>query len=178
MRLTSFPRSIGITLAFTIPREPSFLFNNNKPLQGASGWWNTTIPTQFSRSPTNFSFPAVADIQVNTNENYLPLTFTKLDATVYDLQTTKQVAFGKLNKTTVPAKEYTTLAIPLNFTYSAVNTSDQTCKSIALHDSQGYGLMGAPTGTEWHEGCQNKGISTNGTRPGKPFALHVCPGSL
>ncbi|KZV67249.1 hypothetical protein PENSPDRAFT_755102 [Peniophora sp. CONT] len=144
--------AIGITLAFTIPRVPSFLFNGNKPLQPATGSWNESIPTQFSRSPTNFTFPAFADIQVNTNENYLPLTFSKLDATLYDLTTTKQVAFGRLNKTTVPAKEFTSLQIPLNFTYSAVNSSDQTW-------------------TIWHTGCQNKGISTNGTRPAVQFRL-------
>ncbi|KAI0027935.1 hypothetical protein K488DRAFT_90283 [Vararia minispora EC-137] len=146
--------AIGIVLAFTIPRVPAFLFNSDQPLQAASGWWNGSIPTQFSPSPANFSFPAIVDLQVNTGSNFLPLTFTHVDGIVYDLNSFRQVATGHLNKTTVPAKTFTTLQMPLNFTYSAVNNSDATWVS-------------------WHDACENKAIAVNGTRPGVQFRLII-----
>ncbi|KAI0320954.1 hypothetical protein OF83DRAFT_457197 [Amylostereum chailletii] len=135
----------GIALAFTIPRVPTFNFNSDTPLTAASGSFNDSIPTLFSVSPANFSFAAIADLQVHTPDNFLPLTFKGIDATVTDLNTRRQVATGHLGHLTVPAKEFTEIQMPLNFSYSAVNNSDATWVS-------------------WHKACENKALTTDGNR--------------
>ena len=106
---------------------PNFLFNADKPLQPAKGFLNESIPTLFSVSLANFSFAAEVDIQVDTGSNFLPLTFNSLDGTMYDLGSLRKVGVGHINKTTVPAKKFSTLAMPMNFTYTALNNSDPTC---------------------------------------------------
>ncbi|KAJ4482507.1 hypothetical protein J3R30DRAFT_3369414 [Lentinula aciculospora] len=143
---------IGIILAFTIPRVPSFAFNTSTPLANATGDWKDAISTVFSRSPTNFSFPAFADLQVNTESNFLPLTFNHLRATIYDLDTGIQVGSGDLGHRTFPAKALSSFQLPLNFTYSAVNTSDTTW-------------------TNWYDACRNAIDDVGGVRPGKSFCL-------
>ena len=90
--------------------------------------FNKTVPTEFSRAPANFSFPATADLQVDTGSNFLPLTFNSLHATIYDLNTLRPVATGDLGHMTFPAKKLSNLSIPLNFSYIANNDSDATCK--------------------------------------------------
>ncbi|KAJ3771313.1 hypothetical protein FB446DRAFT_645457 [Lentinula raphanica] len=139
---------IGIILAFTIPRVPAFAFNTSTPLANATGDWKDAIPTVFSRSPTNFSFAAFADLQVNTESNFLPLTFNHLRATIYDLDTGNQVGSGDLGHRTFPAKALSSFQLPLNFTYSAVNTSDTTW-------------------TNWYDACRNAANDVDGVRPGK-----------
>lgn len=143
------PGSIGLILAFTIPRVPAFAFNTSTPLANATGDWKDAIPTVFSRSPTNFSFAAFADLQVNTDSNFLPLTFNHLRATVYDLDTGIEVGSGDLGHRTFPAKTLSSFQLPLNFTYSAVNTSDTTCKyhvSLFLFLSAHVYSFQGPTG--------------------------------
>jgi hypothetical protein len=120
--------SIGLLLAFLIPRVPSFSFNNGQPLQQASGSFGSSIPTEFSRAPANFSFPAYADLELNTQSNFIPLTFNHLRGQVFDLGTGMQVASGDLGHKTVPAKSFPIVQLPLNFTYIASNDSDQTCE--------------------------------------------------
>lgn len=124
--------SAGLLLAFTIPRVPSFRFNNDTPLTPASGSFNSSIPTQFSRLPANFTFPAYAALQIDTNGNFIPLTFTRITAEVYDLDTNFQVATGDIRHQTFPAKSFPQLNMPLNFTYVATNDSDQTCGFCTL----------------------------------------------
>jgi hypothetical protein len=119
--------SIGVLLAVMVPRVPSFSFNSSAPLARATGSWNASIPTYFSRAPANFSFPAFASLQVNTGSNFLPLTFNHVFASVTDLQTGRLVASGDLGHKTLPAKSFPHIMLPLNFTYIASNDTDQTC---------------------------------------------------
>ena len=123
--------SIGITLAFVIPRVPAFAINGSSPLVSASGWFNDSIPAEFSRSPANFSFAGAISLQVDTTGNFLPLVFNDLDAQVYDLSSSRQVGVGHMNHTKLPAKTFTDILMPLNFTYLATNDSDLTCKAKA-----------------------------------------------
>jgi len=120
--------SIGITLAFVIPRVPGFAINGSSPLVPATGWFNDSISAEFSRSPANFSFAGAISLQVDTSANFLPLVFNHLDAQVYDLTSFRQVGVGHLNHTKLPAKTFTDILMPLNFTYLATNDSDLTCQ--------------------------------------------------
>ena len=121
-------RSIGITLAFVIPRVPDFAINGTNPLTTATGWYNQSIPAEFSRAPANFSFPANIQLQVDTNSNFLPLVFKRLDAQVYDLNSFRLVGLGHMNRTKLSAKKFTNIQMPLNFSYVATNDSDLTCQ--------------------------------------------------
>jgi hypothetical protein len=114
-------------LGFTIPRVPAFSFNDATPIAKATGNWNSSVPTYFNTAPANFSFPAFAALKVDTDSNYLPLKFNYLRATVYDLDTLVKVATGDLGSRTLPAKAFPEINLPLNFTYVASNSSDQTC---------------------------------------------------
>lgn len=125
-------RSIGITLAFVIPRVPDFAINGTNPLTTATGWFNQSIPAEFSRAPANFSFPANIQLQVDTNSNFLPVVFKSLDAQVYDLNSFRLVGLGHMNRTKLPAKKFTNIQLPLNFSYVATNDSDLTCQSAFL----------------------------------------------
>ena len=120
--------SVALILAFVIPRVPSFAFNSDTPLVQATGEFNKTVPFIFSRAPANFSFPAFADLQIDTGDNFIPLTFKNIHAKIFDLETSRQVAEGDLGHTTVPAKSFPKIQIPMNFTYVATNDTDQTCK--------------------------------------------------
>jgi hypothetical protein len=127
--------SIGLVLAFTIPRVPAFNINGQTPLVSATGSFNQSISAGFSRFPANFSFPGAVSLQVDTSSNFLPLVFKHLDAQVYDLDTFNLVGTGYLNHTTLPAKSFSSIQMPINFTYVATNDSDQTCKSALLLQS-------------------------------------------
>ncbi|KDR82566.1 hypothetical protein GALMADRAFT_58251 [Galerina marginata CBS 339.88] len=144
--------AIGIVLAFTIPRVPSFAFNGGTPLVNATGSWAKAVPTIFAPAATNFSFPAFASLQADTNSNYLPLRFSHLRAQVFDLQTNRQVGSGDFSKFTLPAKAFPKILLPLNFTYIATNSSDQTYQN-------------------WHESCKNRGQFIDGKRPSLQFRL-------
>ncbi|KAG6853289.1 hypothetical protein C0991_005461 [Blastosporella zonata] len=142
----------AIVLGFTIPRVPAFSFNDTTPLVAATGDWNKTIPTYFNRSPANFSFPAFASLQVNTDSNYLPVHFKYIKATVYDLDTGMLVGVGDYGEHTLPAKSFPEILLPLNFTYVAVNSSDQTWAN-------------------WDQACENTILATDGVRIPLKFTL-------
>ncbi|KAI9509980.1 hypothetical protein F5148DRAFT_1274975 [Russula earlei] len=146
--------AIAIVLAFVIPRVPSFAINGSTPLVPATGWFNTSIPAQFSRFPANFSFPALISLQVDTSGNFLPLVFKHLDAQVYDLDSFRLVGTGHLNHTKLPAKQFTDIQMPLNFTYLATNDSDLTW-------------------INWYNACKNKIQYNGGVRPGLRFRLNI-----
>ena len=110
---------------------PSFGISQDNPLVHATGNWNSSIPTQFSSFPANFSFPAFAELQVNTGSNFIPLKFTHVNAIVFDLDTSAQVATGDLYDVTFPAKQFSNLEMPLNFSYVADNRSDITCEPFS-----------------------------------------------
>ena len=166
--LTTGTHRIGITLGFTLPRVPAFSFSSSSALVNATGSWQQAVPTKFSRAPTNFSFPAYASLQVDTGANYIPITFTRLRANIFDLQTSRQVAKGDLGRQTFKAKAFTDILLPLNFTYVATNDSDQTCKYRSFEISLTY--KGSPyigIGANWYNACKNVGLYVNGTRPRK-----------
>jgi len=150
----AFMAVAGIALAFTIPRVPGLNINTYTPLQPANGTFNSSIPTEFSRSPANFSFPAYASIQVDTSSNYLPLTITRMTATLTDTTTGYEVATSVLLHQTFAAKTFSNLNLPLNFSYVAVNTSDITW-------------------TNWYNACKNPSLVTGGVRPGVSFHLDI-----
>ncbi|KAF8817047.1 hypothetical protein BYT27DRAFT_7204841 [Phlegmacium glaucopus] len=141
---------IAIVLAFTIPRVPSFSFNQTTPLVNATG--PSAVHTIFSRSPTNFSFPALASLQIDTSSNFLPVQFTHLRATVFDLDSNLQVGSGNYAHRSLPAQSFPAVLLPLNFTYVTSNTSDQTWMN-------------------WYNACRNKQFSSGGIRPSLRFRL-------
>lgn len=118
-------------LAFVLPRVPGFEINQDTPLTQASGSFNKSITTEFSRAPANFSFPGAADLQVDTSSNFLPLVFTSVHADIFDLTTNQQIGTSDLGRMTFPAKKFSQLSLPLNFSYVATNDSDQTCAYFA-----------------------------------------------
>ncbi|TFK27654.1 hypothetical protein FA15DRAFT_701658 [Coprinopsis marcescibilis] len=144
--------AIGIVLAFTIPRVPAFSFNSSTPLAAATGAWADAVPVIFSRAPANFSFPAFAALQLDTNANFLPLNFKHLKADVFDISTGRQVGTGDLGQRTIPAKGFPRILLPLNITYIARNDSDQTWAS-------------------WYNACKNKETYPDGKRPPLQFRL-------
>ncbi|KAI0265623.1 hypothetical protein BC834DRAFT_970002 [Gloeopeniophorella convolvens] len=146
--------SIGIVLAFVIPRVPGFALNAKTPLVAATGDFNASVPQEFSRAPANFSFPALASLQVDTNSNFLPLVFKRIDAQVFDLDSFRLIATGRLNHTKLPAKTFSNIDLPLNFTYLATNDSDQTWNN-------------------WYNACKNKIQFPGGSRPGLRFRLNI-----
>jgi len=139
-------------LGFTIPRVPSFSFDNSTPLVAATGNWNASIPTYFNRAPANFSFPAFASLQVNTDSNYLPIHFSYLHASIYDLDSLNLVGTGDFSKKTLPAKGFPQIMLPLNFTYVASNYTDQTWAN-------------------WYNACKSKTLYINGLRTPLKFRL-------
>ncbi|KAL4066437.1 hypothetical protein V8B97DRAFT_2025412 [Scleroderma yunnanense] len=143
---------IAIALAITIPRVPGLSFNGSNPLTAATGSFNASIPTQFSRYPANFTFPAIAQIQVDTTSNIIPLTFNSISAQIWYPSSNMQIGTGYFGKKTLPAKSFPVIQIPLNFTYIATNQTD-------------------PTWVAWYDACKNSALYTNGTRPGVNFEL-------
>jgi hypothetical protein len=70
-----------------------------------------------------------ADIfAADTSSAYLPTHFTNIQATVYDLNTNKQVATGNYGNHVVPKGQNEPVTLPVTFSYSALNTSDTTCE--------------------------------------------------
>lgn len=121
---------------------PSFEFNSDQPLIPATAPFNESVPVEFSIAPANFSFPADIQLEVNTQSSILSLHFSHFKAQVFDLQTDMEVATGSLPSFTLPAKSFPVITVPLNFSYVADNTSDQTCKSMmcpAFHTSKSHG---------------------------------------
>jgi len=143
---------IAVVIGVCLPRVPSFALSNNTPLANATGDWKTAVPTEFSRVPANFSFPAFADLEVDTTGNYLPVNFKHLRATVYDLDTGFLIGNGDFGHHILPAKSFPQIQIPLNFSYVATNDSDTTWLN-------------------WYDACKNTDRFADGQRPGVRFRL-------
>ncbi|CAE6472437.1 unnamed protein product [Rhizoctonia solani] len=140
---------IGVMLAILIPRVPSFGFLGDMPLNATSDGGNP----QFSRIPANFTFDALVSLQVNTNgQVVLPLHFNNIRATIYEVESARQVASGDLGGYTVPAKTYAEIKVPVTFSYEAANTSDVTW-------------------TKFYDACKNKAQVTGGKRPSLQLRL-------
>ena len=126
--LVSWLARVGLVLAFCFPRVPSFSFNSRTPLVNATGEWSQAVSYGFSRAPANFSFPAFASLELDTGSNFVPITFKHIRASIFDLNTGRQVGKGDLlHDQRVPPKQFPELLLPLNFTYIATNDTDQTC---------------------------------------------------
>jgi hypothetical protein len=106
---------------------PGVSFNPGVPIANATGSWAKAVPTMFSRAPTNFSFPAYASLQFNTQDSNIPIQFTHVHASVYDLDTNNLVGTGDTASFSIPAKSFPKILLPLNFTYFTSNSTDQTC---------------------------------------------------
>ncbi|KAG8956024.1 hypothetical protein FRC04_006473 [Tulasnella sp. 424] len=133
---------LGLILFFVIPRVPTFGFAYGTPLVENGG------PTPyFNRYPANFSFTGGVDLQADTHGSYTPVHFKNITAEMYSADTFKLVATGSTGPLTMPAKSYFPLALNMTFSYSAVNTTDQT-----------WNLF--------HDACQNKIAIVGGNRPG------------
>jgi len=143
---------IAIILGFTIPRIPSFTINETKPLFNATGPFATAVPTIFSRSPTNFSFPALTSLQFDTSSSFLPVQLTHLKASVFDLDTDQQVGSGSYAHLSLPAQSFPEISLPLNFTYVTSNATDQTW-------------------TNWYDACRNPSFYPGNIRPSLKFLL-------
>jgi hypothetical protein len=143
----------GLLLVFLLPRVPSFGISQDAPLAPATGDWNSSIPTQFSSTPANFSFPAFAQLQLNTGSNFIPLKFTYIGAIVFDLDTSVKVGTGDLYDVTFPAKKFSNLEMPLNFSYVADNRSDITWAN-------------------WYNGC--KILDNSRMARGRAFVSGLC----
>ncbi|KAF9265225.1 hypothetical protein L218DRAFT_898843 [Marasmius fiardii PR-910] len=144
---------VTVVLAFTIPRVPKLAFNSEHALTNATGDWADAVPFTFNRAPANFSFPAYADLQIDTTGSYVPIKFSPIYAEVYDTETNRKVAQGDLS-ITLPAKKFNNILLPLNFSYIASNDTDQTWKN-------------------WYEACKNRGAAVGGVRQGLRFRLTV-----
>ncbi|KAG8700247.1 hypothetical protein FRC08_004816 [Ceratobasidium sp. 394] len=140
---------IGILLAVFIPRAPGFGFLGTAPLSTPDDGGNP----QFLRSPANFSFNALINLQVDTNSQVvLPLHFNNIKATVYDMTTLREVGTGSLGGYTVPAKAFSAIKVPVTFAYEAANSSDTTWNNF-------------------YNACKNKSQVTGGARPGLQLRL-------
>ncbi|KAF5315134.1 hypothetical protein D9619_007230 [Psilocybe cf. subviscida] len=144
--------AVAIVVAFTIPRVPAFAFSVDHPLVNATGSWATAVPTIFAPAVANFSFPAFASLQADTNSNFLPVKFTSLSASVFDLDTGVQIGSGKFGQFSLPAKAFPQIMLPLNFTYIADDMNDPTFKN-------------------WYDGCKNAGLFPDRKRPAVKFRL-------
>ncbi|KAL1686457.1 hypothetical protein GGG16DRAFT_96872 [Schizophyllum commune] len=144
---------IALVLAFCIPRVPAVSWANNSQylVNVTDGDLADTEP-QFSRVPANFSFAAAANLQMNTQDNFLSVHFSKIKAKVYDSETNEVVAKGETGSMTLPAKQYPNVQIPLLFEYSGSNDTDTTWLN-------------------WYDGCKNKAASVGGERPALKFKV-------
>lgn len=142
--------ALAVVLAITIPRVPGFSFNAQTPLSNDT---HSQGPFEFQRTPANFSFPALLNLQLDTHSNVIPLHLTKLHADIFDLGTDVKVGQGDIpNGMTIGPNKFQPVTVPVVFSYVAVNTSDQTW-------------------IDFHNACQNMAVAQQGVRPG--FNLRV-----
>ena len=119
--------SLAVALAICIPRVPGFSFNAQTPLSNAT---SSTLPFAFSRTPANFTFPALLNIQIDTHSNVIPMHISKLHTDIYDINTDVKVGEGDLEGgMTIGAKKFQPVSVPVVFSYIAPNASDTTCES-------------------------------------------------
>ncbi|WWC90773.1 uncharacterized protein L201_005710 [Kwoniella dendrophila CBS 6074] len=119
-----FLAALGVTLYFVIPRVPNFEFYAESPFTVD----NSTI--NFNRVPTNFSFTGNLNLYGDGSGSYLPIHFTSLKATLYDETTNKAIATGDWGNHKLDHKNQQPVVLPVNFAYSAVNTSDTTWNNM------------------------------------------------
>ncbi|WVQ99938.1 hypothetical protein IAU59_007081 [Kwoniella sp. CBS 9459] len=120
----AFLAALGVTLYFVIPRAPNFEFYKDSPFVVNDETVN------FNRVPTNFSFAGNLNLFGDASSSYLPVHFTSLQATVYDVITNKAIATGDWGNKYMDHKDQQPVVLPVQFQYSAVNTSDTTWNNM------------------------------------------------
>ncbi|WWC63214.1 uncharacterized protein I303_105814 [Kwoniella dejecticola CBS 10117] len=120
----AFLAALGVTLYFVIPRVPNFEFYTDSPFSVD----NSTV--NFNRVPTNFSFSGNLNLYGDGSGSYLPIHFTSLQATLYDETTNKAIAKGDWGNHYMEHKDQQPVVLPVNFAYSALNTSDTTWNNM------------------------------------------------
>ncbi|KAK0473855.1 hypothetical protein IW261DRAFT_1341940, partial [Armillaria novae-zelandiae] len=145
---------VSILLAVMVPWVQSVSVNSDNPLANATGDWKNVVPTYFNWSPANLSFPAYADLQLNTASNILLLTFNNIKGYLYDLDTSRQIVTGSIGHKTMPAKAFPEFLLPLNFSY------------ITSHDLDA-------TWVNWYDGCRNVAATQSGVRDSVKFKLII-----
>jgi len=112
--------ALAVTLFFTIPRAPSFAFYANEPFTVN----NSTV--EFSRTPTNFSFSGNLNLLADASNSYLPVHFSNIQVTLFDLDNDKAIATGAYGNHIIAKKANQAVVLPVQFSYSALNASDPT----------------------------------------------------
>jgi hypothetical protein len=175
---------LAVTLYFVIPRNPSFEFYPDRPFDVD----NSTI--SFSRTPTNFSFTGnlnlygtllttcnrdPADSIADSSSSYVPVQFSNLQAKLYDLNTNKVIATGDLGKHKVNRGANQPIILPVTFSYSALNTSDQTW--LDMYSACGHlwpGTARPGMSTEKQNGVDNDNELTNRPEIQASIAVVYC----
>jgi hypothetical protein len=88
-----------------------------------------SLPIQPIPSPLTKPKPPLTS-PADTSSSYLPVHFTSLKATLFDLTTTKVIARGDYGNQKVPKGNQVPIVLPVQFLYAALNTSDTTCQSF------------------------------------------------
>ncbi|KAK4688985.1 hypothetical protein P7C73_g1123, partial [Tremellales sp. Uapishka_1] len=111
---------LALVLFFVLPRAPSFSFYDQTPFTVD----NSTV--SFSRTPANYSFTGNMNLLADATNSYLPVHFSSLEATLYDLTTSKAIATGNYGNHFVKKAQNVPVVIPIEFSYAAPNSSDTT----------------------------------------------------
>lgn len=112
--------SLIVVLFFTIPRAAVWSWYQPDPVMVYN---DTAVIT---RIPANFSFGADLHLLVDATSSWLPVRFSNVQATVYDVQSNKIIAQGNKKSFTVQNKKDQPVVFPIQFSYVAFNTSDTT----------------------------------------------------
>jgi len=137
---------IAISLAIFLPRPPSFSSNPNSPLVAQQGS-NVPKPSFITGPLANFTFPAVLDLEMNTNGNIIPIHMNNIHTEIYLIDTNKPIATGDTGAfNRAPGKSHP-LNIDVTFDYSADNSTDETWTKV-------------------HNACRSATLYSSGSRPG------------
>jgi len=135
---------VGIALAITYPRTPAYSFNVDSPVTNDT---ESSAPSTFSRSPANFSFPALVNVQVDTSSAVISTHISGIDAQLFCLDTNVPVGGGHFDGMTIAAHKFQPVSIPVTFNYSTVNDTDTTW-------------------LQFYSACRNPSQYSDGVRPG------------
>ncbi|TXT15757.1 hypothetical protein VHUM_00260 [Vanrija humicola] len=129
-----FVAALVVVLFFTIPRAAVWTWYQPDPVLVNN---ETAVLT---RIPANFSFDADLHLLVDASSSWLPVRFSNVQATVYDVQTSKIIAQGNKKSFSVKNKKDQPVVFPISFKYVAFNTSDPTWSD--MYDACQYQFNG------------------------------------
>ena len=104
--------------------------------------------------------------QADSTSSYLPVYFTNLDITVKDLTTSKQIAHGNWRNQKLKRGTAEFVSLPVQFSYTGVNTSDTTCECSVTPVSLPVSLTLVHSGSNMYNACGH--LWTGTTRQGRP----------